>query len=522
MKNNNRAGGIGRRPLLAAAAGLATGSALGAGLAGSVARAQEAQPFSYEWLIEDARRRAVEGFVDRNLVSRYWRELSFDDYRQIRFRVDRALWRGERLFSLQFFHPGLYFDHTVPIHVIRDGQASEIAYDPTMFDFGGFHPEELDGSQLGFAGFRVHYPLHVPATLDEFAVFLGASYFRLVGRNQQYGLSARGLAVDTAGPNGEEFPSFTEFWIEEPPADGTELTFYALLDSERCTGAYRFILRPRTDSQIDVRATIFPRETIDKLGIAPLTSMFKHGEGDPRTFDDFRPEVHDSDGLMVHTGPGEWIWRPLVNRRDLQITSFGDTNPQGFGLIQRDRDFAHYQDLEAHYHQRPSFWIQPLGGWGRGRVELVEIPTDTEVNDNIVAYWVPEVPIEAGGEYHFAYLLNAFLENSTWPPGGRVTATRVGTARRPGSSEGDDGRLFVIDFINGDLPYLQAGQPVEAVAGASVGRLGEPVAIRNEETGGWRAFFDFFPDGNDAADLRCYLRLRGHALTETWSYLWTG
>ena len=295
--------------------------------------------------------------------------------------------------------------------MVSGGQPAPVPYQPGMFDYGANNFGDKLPDDLGFAGFRIHYPLNRPDYFDELAVYLGASYFRILGRNQIYGASARGLAVDTAATSGEDFPRFREFWIEEPGADATRLTIYALLDSRSATGAYRFVLTPGTDTQAEVTASVYPRRDIGKLGMAPLTSMFFFGENRGRGFDDFRPEVHDSDGLQMETGQGEWIWRPLLNPKDLRVSSFTDENPRRFGLIQRDRDFLHYQDLESSYHRRPSYWVEPVGDWGKGRVELVEIPTDEEINDNIVAYWVPERAVRGGEGLDFSYRLRSVLDS---------------------------------------------------------------------------------------------------------------
>lgn len=509
-----------RRSVVKGAAALMAGAAAFPRFAGAE---DPGVPFDYESLIEMARAGAQQPYEDRRIqVQEPWVSLSFDDFRKIRFRTDQAVWRNEKLFSLNFFHVGSFYDREVPIYRVRDGQATPFVFDPAMFNYGDL---DVSGAPqpTGFAGFRVHYPLHSNRNREEFAVFLGASYFRLVGRNHRYGLSARGLAVDTAEPEGEEFPAFVAFWIEEPPPTATELTVYALLDSPRITGAYRFVLRPRTNTQVEVRATLFARQEIRKVGLAPLTSMYLFGENDRGGFDDFRPEVHDSDGLMMQTGAGEWIWRPLINPDQLQVSSFLDTNPRGFGLAQRDRNYASYQDLEAMYEARPGLWIQPLHDWGSGRVELVEIPSISEIHDNIVAYWVSDSPLVPGEPREIAYLATTFGEHPAWPPGARVVATRIGSARRPGSSQEvpEDARLFVVDFEGGDLPYLLADQPVEMIVEAADGTIANVTAHRIEATGGWRGFFDYIPGDSDTTTIRGYLKLRGHTLSETWTYLWT-
>ncbi|MDH3673524.1 MAG: glucan biosynthesis protein [Gammaproteobacteria bacterium] len=480
------------------------------------------ETFSFEWLKQQARLLAHSPFDDSlGIVPKRWRELSHGQYKGITYGSDRSVWKGEGLFELQFFHPGFHYDRTVAINIVQDGEVSAIPFSSDLFDFGDVSLEKSsNGDDLGFAGLRVLYPLDNRKIPTEFLVFLGASYFRLVGREQQYGLSARGLAVDTAENAGEEFPMFREFWIERPAPDATAITIYALLDGNSVTGAFRFVVRPRTASQIGVDAEIYTRRAVDKVGIAPLTSMYFFGENDPGRFDNYRPEVHDSDGLMINARSGEWIWRPLANPRHLRISSFFVDSPKGFGLIQRDLEFASYQDLEADYHRRPSMWIQPRGEWGKGHVELLEIPTDRDSNDNIGCYWVPDRELHKGDSLKLSYVLTAYLDNPQWPPGGRTLATRIGSAREEEPNGGGQGRLIVIDFDGGDLPFLDTDQPVEAMVTTSTGRVANAQVQKNTVTGGWRAMFEFFPDGR-GADLRCFLRIRGHALTETWTYLWS-
>ncbi|MGH8712404.1 MAG: glucan biosynthesis protein G, partial [Casimicrobiaceae bacterium] len=273
--------------------------------------------------------------------------LDYDHFRDIRFKPERSLWRAEGLpFELAFFHEGLNFRDPVKISEIVGNTVREIRFDPASFDYGANNIDPREMASLGFAGFRVHYAINSPKYKDEILVFLGASYFRALGKGQRYGLSARGLAVDTALASGEEFPRFVEFWIRRPAAGASELTIYALLDSRRMTGAYAFVVKPGTDTAVDVKARIYTREYVSKPGFAPLTSMFFFGENQHPARDDYRPEVHDSDGLSIASGTGEWIWRPLVNPKRLLVTSFALTNPAGFGLLQRDRDFEHYEDLE--------------------------------------------------------------------------------------------------------------------------------------------------------------------------------
>ncbi len=493
----------------------------------ATAEAPEQTPESlFQEVIDEARGRASTDYSDPGTtLPAELQGIDYQEYRAIRFRGEEALWRDEALFEIQMFHPGFLYRELVTINVLRDGELREIAFDPAYFSYDGDSAGLADmvAPDLGFAGFRVHYPVNTAEYKDEVMVLLGASYFRLVGRNQSYGLSARGLAVDTATSSGEEFPAFREYWLVHPGEEGSRLTFFALLDSPSVTGAYRFDLEPRANTVVNVDARLFARTDVGKLGVAPLTSMFLHGENSVRPIDDFRPEIHDSDGLLMHNSSGEWIWRPLVNPSQLRVSSLRDERPRGFGLFQRDRDFEQYLDTEARYHNRPSHWVQLHDGdWGAGGVELVEIPSDSETNDNIVAYWVPETPFRAGEERRYRYRLGT-LDNG--PPEhdlGKAIRTRTGWGAIPGEKDPPprDVRQFVIDFEGGELSGLSDGQPVKARLSHSTGETDEVIVQRLPDGHGWRASFRLRPEGDTPSDLRLFLELRGRKLTETWNYVW--
>jgi glucans biosynthesis protein len=448
------------------------------------------------------------------------RRLDYDQYRDIRFRPERALWRGRHLaFEVMFFHQGFSFTEPVAIHEITPEGVRDVPFDPAAFDYGknSIDPAQLRG--LGFAGFRVHFPLNRRDYRDETLVFLGASYFRALGRGQVYGASARGLAIDTAASGGEEFPRFVEFWIQRPAPRAKELTLFALLDSPRVTGAYRFVLRPGATTNVDVDAMLFARSKVEKAGIAPLTSMFFFGANERASGYDYRPEVHDSDGLLIHSSTGEWLWRPLVSPRRLLVTSFSmDDGPRGFGLLQRERRFERYEDLEARYDLRPSIWIEPEGKWGPGRVELVEIPLPDETNDNIVAYWVPARPLEPGAPAEYRWRVGWERERPTHPPAAWVAQTRRGRGftRSPYNSV-----ELHVDFVGPALARLLPGAEVQGVVTADGnGQIVEEHTVRNEATGGWRVTLRVRRrDDAKPVELRAFLRDKTNVLSETWSYV---
>jgi glucans biosynthesis protein len=445
--------------------------------------------------------------------------MTYDQWRDIRFRPDQALWRDRgSAFQVQLFHPGLYFDRSVQVHVVENGVVHPLPFSTRFFDYGKNTFADRIPADIGYAGIRIHYPLKGPEYHDELIVFLGASYFRALGRDNVYGLSARGLAIDTVEPSGEEFPHFIEFWLVEPAPDATSMELFALLDGPSVSGAYRFVVTPGLATRVDVEATLFARRTPKTLGLAPLTSMFFFGENSTRRFDDFRPEVHDSDGLLVHFESGEWLWRPLDNPSRINVASLATANPRGFGLVQRDRDFGHFQDIETRQELRPSAWVEPRGDWGPGQVRLVEIPTDNELVDNVVAFWAPDTPPEPGASLHFAYALWWYMDDPSRPPGGRVVATR---RDRGGAQAAHHGHRWVIDFEGPALNVLPAGSPPRAVVSATAGaKVFDQHVYKNPVTGGWRLTFQIKPRTDEPVELRAYLARGRDVLTETWSSVW--
>ena len=451
--------------------------------------------------------------------------LTYDQYRAIRFNPERALWRNQSLFEVQFFHPGFIYKDSVRIHTLDpSGNPQAVPYATSDYILGKpvANLQLPPGAAPGHAGFRIHFPLNNTEYKDEVAVFQGASYFRLVGPGQRYGLSARGLALDTAESSGEEFPRFEQFWLQPPGPDAASLVFFALLDSPSVAAAYRFELRAGLTTEMDVETRLYPRKEVKKLGIAPLTSMFFFGENSTDAPDDYRPEVHDSDGLLMETGSGEWIWRALNNPESLRVVSFSDENPRGFGLMQRDRKFNNYLDAEAHYHHRPSLWVQPLDNWGKGRVELVEIPTDSETNDNIVAYWIPQQAAKPGKEMSFRYRLRAVNETPDHATTAVVHRTLNGWAHIPGTQPPPrNKRLFVIDFAGEALGALSGSQELKPELQVSSGKVKDLHVAKLPDTNLWRASFKITPEADKPMDMRLFLMLRGHRVSEVWSYVWS-
>ncbi len=455
-----------------------------------------------------------------------FKDMKFADYQQIQFNHDKAYWHNLKTpFRLEFYHQGMYFDTPVKINEVTATSVHQIKYNPDYFNFGNVKHDKDSVKDLGFAGFKVLYPINSKDKEDEILSVLGASYFRVIGAGQVYGLSARGLAIDTALPSGEEFPRFREFWIERPKPEEKRLTIYALLDSPRATGAYRFVLFPGRDTVVDVQSKIYLRDKVGKLGIAPLTSMFLYGPQQPSPTINYRPEIHDSDGLSIHAGNGEWIWRPLNNPKHLAVSTYTMENPQGFGLLQRGRQFSRYEDLDDRYDERPSAWVEPQGNWGKGHVELVEIPTNDETNDNIVAFWTPDQLPDPGKEMNFNYKLTFTKDESKLhdPANAWVTQTRrsTGDVKQTNLIRQPDGTIaFIVDFDGPQMKTLPDNTPVASQA--SIGDNGEIVenSVRyNPVTKGWRLTLRVkIKDPKKTTEMRAALVNGDQTLSETWSY----
>lgn len=458
--------------------------------------------------------------------------MQYAQFHDVVFRPELALWKGNGLpFQLQFFPVGWIHKKGVTLYEVVGDDVHPMPTTTEMFT----HAKDSEGREIqlpnAVSGFRAHASLRPGGGYDEFLVFMGASYFRALARDMGYGISARGISLDTAHPNGEEFPDFTSFWIVRPSPGDTSLTIYALLDGPSLTGAYRLTASTGERTDVAVRSALFLRKDVAQLGIAPLTSMFWYGEDSYPRPQDYRPEVHDSDGLLIGDRNGEWIWRPLLLSPAIRHCAFESSSLQGFGLMLRDRDFDHYQDLGAHNETRPSLWVEPAGDWGKGRVHLVEIPTSNEYMDNIVAFWQPDAPARAGDRIDLGYRLSWLRDDPALSPLARVIATRrTSITKLPDgnitssyqATDVSDLQEFVVDFsaIDG-IPCDERHKPdvvVEASPGAQVVKS---FVVANPETGGWRAFTQIrFADPGRTAELNLELVSKQKVVSEKWNYLW--
>jgi glucans biosynthesis protein len=474
--------------------------------------------FDFDWLKGEAKRLAAAPHVD--LAPRFADVLDtidYDHYQRIRFRAERGLWAaGGGPFPVQLFHLGRFFKQPIRLHVVEGGEARELLYAPDYFDFTGRRWDRELPADLGFAGFRVMAHGGGP----DWLAFLGAAYFRSSGELDQYGLSARAVAIDTAMPTPEEFPRFTQFWLAPVAGKADAIAIHALMDGPSLAGAVRIVATKDKSVGMEIDCAFYPRKDIARMGVAPLTSMFWYGSNSRHLARDWRPQIHDSEGLAIWAGSGERIWRPLNNPPTVRTSSFADRGPKGFGLLQRDRNFENYQDDGVFYDKRPSVWVEPLGDWGAGAVQLVEIPTDDEIHDNIVAYWVPATPVKAGSEWPFRYRLHWVAAEPFAPALGQVVATRIGAGGVPGQPRPKNKAKIVVDFEGGPiatLPEIARGE-MKFVVEARRGAIDNVYSHRVRGTRRWRAVFDLAPADREPVELRGYLRLGERTLSETW--LW--
>ncbi|MEE1612843.1 glucan biosynthesis protein [Microvirga sp. CF3016] len=481
-------------------------------------------PFSFEDLKKRAQDMARSAYVAPPSPSpEVLYQIDYDAHGKIRFKTDLALWaNGPGEFPVTFFHMGRFFQKPVRMHVVEGGQAREITYDSDYFDMPADSPARKLPDNSGFAGFRFQEARtgKLDWKKNDWVAFLGASYFRAIGELFQYGLSARGLAVDVAvfGKN-EEFPDFTHVYFETPQPGSDTVTVYALLDGPSVAGAYRFVMQRAAAVIMDIDSAVYMRQDVSRLGLAPLTSMYWYSEKAKTTAIDWRPEIHDSDGLAMWTGTGERIWRPLNNPPRIITSAFTDENPKGFGLLQRDRNFDHYLD-GVYYDRRPSLWIEPQGTWGRGSIQLVEIPTDDEIHDNIVAMWVPAEPARAGQAIELRYRMHWSAEEPYPTPLARVVATRLGNGGQAGTARPKGVRKFMVEFIGEPLTKLPSGVIPKPVLTASRGEFSNILteAVPNNVPGHWRTQFDLTVTGTEPVEMRGYLRNENEVLSETWLY----
>lgn len=476
--------------------------------------------FDFDDVAQKAQALAAKPYQSPATIPDVLANLKYDQFQQIRFRPDQSLWRQSHTrFQIMLIAPGGYYRHPVQINTVAADGVHTLAFDKSLFTWPSQQLESKISNNLGYAGFKLTFPLNEPGARNQFLVFAGASYFRGVARDQNFGLSARGVAIDTGLLGGEEFPEFTDFWLVRPSPNAHVMQLYALLDGASLTGAYRFVVYPGKRTHIEVHAKLFIRKNITMLGMAPLTSMFFYGANTPRPASEWRPAVHDSGGLLIHSANGEWLWRPLINPLALQLDYFDANSPQGFGLLQRTSRFDAYEDAEARYDNRPSAWVEPHSSWGNGHVVLVQIPTDSETNDNIVAFWSPDASVQAGAHYELDYSLDFGDADIPDEPMARAVATFVGSVKPPAGSNAKSVYRAVVDFDGGPLAKAGAQSAMDAVVS---GLEGTRILSHNvywvAPNNRWRLSFLAVPAAGQPLDLRAFLKSGDKTLSETWTY----
>ena len=473
--------------------------------------------FAFEEVVARAQQLAAEPYQPPVETPRFMREMGYDQYRGIRHQAQHNLWRDAHSgFQVSPVMPGSVYARIVPINEVNGSNVRRLAFRKEHFTFDEPELGQRIPGDLGYAGFELSYLLDRPAIEGKFLVFAGASYFRAIGKGGQWGLSVRGAAIDTGLASGEEFPDFIEFWLVRPRPRASRMTVYALLNSPRLTGAYEFLISPGASTRLDVRAVLFTRDRIEQLGIAPLTSMYVYGENTPRPRDAWRPEVHDSDGLLVHDGSGDWIWQPLLNPSKITIHSFSAGSE--FGLLQRDRHFASYEDAETNYHRRPSAVVRLEQGFETGRILLVQLPTKNEFMDNIVAFWSLPGAVDGGTMLDLKYRLSFGGPTIAQTKLGQVVNTFVGRDVIDASSMAGQYR-FVVDFRGARLDQLKADAPLVAAISAHEGTaILEHQLKRVDATGFWRLSILARAGADNPLALRASLNMNGRQVTEAWTY----
>jgi glucans biosynthesis protein len=518
-------GEVHRRELLASVAAIA-GAACAPARADitvtSPMRFGPGKPFSWELLKQTARELSKQPYKPPpQPVPQIVGKIDYQTWGEIKFDVEHALYaEGPYPFPVTFFHLGKFFPKTVEMNVVDGDEAREIIYDQSYFDMPADSIARELPKGIGFAGLRVQESKDGPLDWkrNDWVAFLGAAYFRAIGQLRQYGLSARGVALDAAvAGKAEEFPDFTHFYIG-PESEDT-VTLHAMMEGPSMVGACRFLITRGKGVLMDIDQSLYLRRDVSRFGLAPVTTMFWFSETVKPTGADWRPEVHDSDGLSMWTGSGERLWRPLNNPPRVIVSAFSDDNPHGFGLMQRDRNFDHYQD-GVFYDRRPSLWVEPKGSWSKGAVQLLEIPTNDEIHDNVVAMWVPDKPAAAGSEFDLAFRLYWLADEPFPTPLARCVATRLGNGGQPGQPRPHGVRKFMVEFLGGPLGDLPFGEKPEPVLWASRGTFSYILteAVPDEVPGHWRAQFDLTVSGEEPVEMRLFLRAGDQVLSETWLY----
>ena len=435
---------VDRRTLLkGAAASAAAMSPLGEALAAQSDGLQydPPVPFTYDLFKTQARDQANGPYIPPpRPAPDVLQKINYEEWGKIRFRDDYALFAdGPGRFPVTFFHLGLFFQKAVSMHVVEGGMSRQIIYEQSYFEMPANSPAR-DCRRARASPACASRRRATARSIGARTTGSPSSAPPISARSASSGNTAfprAALRSTSRSPIGRRnFP--TSPISTSIRAGRRHVTLYALMEGPSIVGAFRFLMTRGQGRGDGHRGGAVHARAISRFGIAPLTSMYWFSETKKETAIDWRPEVHDSDGLAMWTGNGERLWRPLNNPPRIMVSAFLDNNPRGFGLLQRDRVFDHYLD-GVFYDRRPSLWVEPLPGpsgegWGKGSIQLCEIPTDDEIHDNVVAMWVPAEPVPAGAELNLNYRLH-WLADEPYPSKLAVAVSRPasGAAASPAS-----------------------------------------------------------------------------------------
>ncbi len=477
------------------------------------------EPFNPSQIIDMARALASKPYkAPANDLPEPFANLTYEQYAAIQHKRDKAIWALNGTgFALEPLHRGYVNSMQMQLNVVAEGTTRRVSYDPNRYDLGKL-TAPAEAREIGFSGLRI-LKANEDKSFTELAVFQGASIFRSHAGDQPSGIMARGLAIRTADPKGEELPLFRALWIERPTLANNALVLHAVLDSESLAGAYRFTIRPGDATIIDIECTLFPRVALDHFGLAAMQASYLYGPMDRRRGDDVRPGVYEATGLRMLNGNDEWLWRPLSNRDMLQVSAFVDENPKGFGFLQTDRSFERFLDDEQHWESKPSLWVEPLGDWGPGWITLMEVPADSQLNQNMIAYWRPKAALAAGSENSFAFRQFWCWNPPEKPPLALARLSRSG--RAPNAPANSRKRRFLVEFSGDNLGEFQSEKQFGVKLSTSQGQISNLRKVFSSERKFCRVLFDLDPGNETLAELRLVLETQGKPISETWLYRWT-
>lgn len=484
--------------------------------------------FTFETLVSMARNSARCEYKERvTPLPKSLQNLDYSQYNLMRYNIDSDLWANDDLpFRVSFFPLGTTL-YSLPVEIYEiDNETliSKVPFSPKFFQYEDqvkFIKDQMP-EDAGYAGFKLRYKPKGSSYPDEFAAFLGNSYFRIICDGSSYGLSNRGLAINTGVENvPEEFPAFEKFYLVKPSKGDESIIIYAFLNGRSVTGAYSFKITPGTEASVDVKSVLFLRNKVNLLCLAPITSMFWFTLGEPDNFYDYRPSVHNSEGLVLSDGKND-IYEPLTNypfhkmiNDDISCDSL-----RYFGLVQRDREYNRYMDPGVKYHLNPNCLIVPQNNWREGSLRLFVLPTLTEWMDNINLFWIPKTLPEPMEPINFDYKILYSLKEP------KNTLSFVKYTNLGQDLINCKNTIFALSFADKDAIIekskdikidLQVPSDVIIASPPSIEKI-----IFNDT---WRVLFTLTIHKKLAYEdkpfiIKCTLKDNGKSISEEWYFLW--